>query len=721
MSTAHLSSIYDITSLSESQIANLAAAVQLQIDADNAQINANNISIGQLTAYVYNPGGLQDQYNNASSIYNLDLGQYLSTSTGIQIAFADYSTQMSYYSSILKSSMAIDSTIVSYEAIYSTNLSTLQTDQIKLDNYNFTYSTQMSQYISNLSNYNSALSSINSTMSAMSYYSSLLSSATNEYNSTSTSYGSILTDYINYSTGILATSAYVLQSTQKYYSSLVASESSLISTITGTQQLSTFAGWQLGIAQIKQSYLVAVDSVNYYVAALDSAVLSTSIYNDLIMLDPTNIALRTLSSANRGAISSLSSIYLSTNAGRLRLEATQSTLQSTLSFLQFSTLDGLIKETEYIITMDMLNERNIVSTISGISASIRSAYIQEQYIQSTINGLSSNYLFTINTNSTLDGIMSQYAKLELSLSTQLISTLANVSTYQSLSSIYAFNNTAYYSTLSYWSTQELITMSSINGYAIQSTFVNGQISTIDGQAGAAAMILSQRLTDFQISSSRYYDYIASDISAQMGIYYYSTQLYNQTAGQCAADLLIKKIDNLNLMDAYYFQTMLPTTTPSMASNYNGQRYALMETNINIDNYVLNILNPLERKFYNLMNGIQTESTLRAQFIELRKAMFNIYEYPCAAGTATSTSISTAYGQTLAAVNTLVRQVTSQTQTNYSAWGEINTRLDAPTKASITAILGKNWFAPINTNAPATPPVLIQPANDAYRVVEPIPL
>ena len=136
LSSAHLSSLADVGSLTQAQLADLAKSVQAQIDADNSQISINNLSIGTLLHQINDPGGLQDQYNAANSKYLSDMSSYQSTSTAIVGATNLLSSQQLYYSTLMISSALLTSSLISYQYQYSTALSTLNTDQQLLDAFN---------------------------------------------------------------------------------------------------------------------------------------------------------------------------------------------------------------------------------------------------------------------------------------------------------------------------------------------------------------------------------------------------------------------------------------------------------------------------------------------------------------------------------------------------------------------------------------------------------
>jgi len=498
-----------------------------------------------------------------------------------------------------------------------------------------------------------------------------------------------------------------------------------MSTILGTQVLSTLAGLDLSLAQTKENYLEAVDAENYYVMAIDSAQLSTTIYRDALLLDPTNSALITLMAANGSVISSFSTALYSTHKQRMTLQSTQSTIQTIMTQAQLQGIDDLIRQTQDAITQDILNERTIISTINGISTSIRQMLIDEQKLYSTINVLSSQYLFSINTNSSLDGIIGQYLNLETSISSQLQTTLANISTYQYLSTQDAISSMVYYSTLSYYSTLDISILSSITGYSLELSSIMYQISTIDSSTLNAKGVLAGKYVQFKADADNYYVYKAADTDALMSQYIYAVKVYNQNAGKCAADLLIKKIDNLNLMDALYFQTLNPALDPALMKGYNDQRYGLMQTNITIDNYVLNVLNPLERMFYDLTNMAYNESTLKAAFIAQRQAIFDSYEYPCLTGNITpSTLISTAYHTDFSTLNGIVTKINSQISDKNAKLGVINGVLTPGMKSGIQSVLIKDWFAGITTN-PTTTAILQEPITGStiteYGIIPPIPV
>ena len=131
LSAANISSITDIANFTQIQLADLAVAIQKQIDADNAQINLNMISINQLLHLLNDPGGLQDQYKQASTAFAISTAEWQTTSTSIANYNADLIRQQEYYSSIYRSTIGIESTISSFEQQYSTALIEYSTNTIR--------------------------------------------------------------------------------------------------------------------------------------------------------------------------------------------------------------------------------------------------------------------------------------------------------------------------------------------------------------------------------------------------------------------------------------------------------------------------------------------------------------------------------------------------------------------------------------------------------------
>lgn len=726
LSRTGLSSLGEIASLSQAQLSQLASSIQSQIDIDNSIITADSLSSIALGHQLNDPGGIQDQYNAALSTYNSNLTAYTKASTNIASAQSLLFSEQKLYSTLTFSSISTQSSITSYEAQYSTALANLSTDTSILNAYNNLYTLQSTQYISNLANYNAAYSSIQSTMSAMAYYSSMLVSTTGQYNSTSTAYAYLLSDYINYSTGILATDNYILQSTQAYYSSLISTQTQYMSTIVGYAKLSTTMQPTLLLAQAKESYLEAVDDENYYITLLDNAVISTAILDDRLRADPQNGGIKTLLDMNKSIINTYSTALLSTNAQRIMLEKTQSSIQQVITQSQLNDIDFLIAQTEDTIANDIIGQRSTMSTIASISTLIIQTIQEEFNIQSTINSLSSQYNFAVNLNTTLDGIINQYVQIESTLSSQQTSTLANISTYQQLSTLYAISSASTWSSISYYSTLEKFTISSISGYNVELSSIIWQISSIDASTLVVSSINSRSYAQFLSSSDGYYVYKKNDSDYLVGAYQYAAQVYNMNAGKCSADLLIRKIQNLNQMDALYYATLSPTIASADVLSNNNQRWGLMQINNRIDNYVINVLNPMQQMFSDLLGMVRTEMTQKGNFVSQRQAIFDNYEFPCLTGAISpSTLIAGNYTDAFATLNSLITSINSNINQKNIKLGAINTLLTSAIKTDIASIVGTDYFPNSVTQITATPALVFPEPTGSnvvltdYGIIQPI--
>jgi hypothetical protein len=149
------------------------------------------------------------------------------------------------------------------------------------------------------------------------------------------------------------------------------------------------------------------------------------------------------------------------------------------------------------------------------------------------------------------------------------------------------------------------------------------------------------------------------------------------------------------------------------------RFDLLNTNVAIDSIIINILNPFDRMFYDILNIAFTESTMKGQFIQQRKAIFNTYEYPSLQQN--STLISSMYFRDMSALNALVTTINSNIRDKNLIHTNINTIL-TPNISTITGIIGINWFSSIN-RYPGTSTLLLEPTSGTsmteYGVIPPI--
>ena len=744
LSAARISSPAEIAYLTQIQLADLAAAIQQQIDIDNAQINMNTISINQLLHLLNDPGGLQDQYNEASTLFALSTSAWERTSTSIASYNTDLIRQQEYYSTLYYSTLGIESTISSLESEYSTALVQYSTNTSLLDAYNIEYGKEMEQYISNLAVYNSTNSTIAEIISQMKYYSSALIDANSDYVSTSTAYTRMMNDYIRYSTS-LVDETYSLRSTQTYYSSLVTIRSTLESTILGTLALSTFAGLDLSRGIITQQYREAVNAENIIIRQLDYSITSTNYYINALSLDPNNPTLNMLISTSRALTSSLSTAYGNKRTERLQLQESQDYVYSTMVLTQLAEINRLIMEADLDVQADISQQTTLENTINVLSSSLRMTYIEEMDLLSSISDLSLQYGSAASQKMSLDQQIDFYTGVQSTISSQLKVTYGNIQTQLMISTQYANDYATYISNSIYYSSTRASTISSIDGYQFRLSSIISQISTIDGLSSISSSIWRSELVAYyndvvgkappdsidvalmsgggSVTGGGYYGYLAQDIDAIMDQYLYDMRIYNLRASQCAADLTIKKTDNINAMNLAWLQSQSLNISIQELDNYTALRSLLFSTNNSIDSYVINTLNPLDRMFYDLMNMAYNESTMKGQYIQQRQLIFEKYEYPCLAGLIDPpTQISSLYFRDISTLNTLVTTINSQIQDKNTKQDMINTTLTSNNIDAIWGILGKNWFADVNRTS-ATSTILLEPREGTqagpYAVLPPI--
>ena len=744
LSAARISSPAEIAYLTQIQLADLATAIQQQIDIDNAQINMNTMSINQLLRLLNDPGGLQDQYNQASTQFAISTAAWERTSTSIAGYNSDLIQQQQYYSSLYYSTMGIESTISSLESEYSTALIQYSTNTSLLDAYNIQYGKEMEQYISNLALYNSTNSTIAGIISQMKYYSSALTDANSDYVSTSTAYTRMMNDYIRYSTS-LTEEMYSLTSTQTYYSSLINTRDAIESTIMGTLSLSTIAGLDLSRGIITQQYQDAVNSENSIVQQMDYSITSTNSYINALSLDPDNSMLKMLVSTSQALTSSLSTAYKSTQTQRLKLQASQDHIYSTMVLTQLAEINRLIEAADLDVQADISQQTTLENTINVLSSSLRETFIEEMDLLSSISDLSLQYGSAASQKMSLDEQIDFYTGVQSTISSQLRMTYGNIQTQVLISTQYANDYATYISNSIYYSSTRASTISSIDGYQQQLSSIIWQISTIDALSSISSGAWKVELVAFyndvvgkappesvdvalmsgggSAAGGGYYGYLAQDIDAIMDQYFYDMRIYNLRASQCAADLTIKKTDNINAMNLAWLQSQSLNISIEELDNYSKIRSELMNTNIAIDSYVINTLNPLDRMFYDLMNMAYNESTMKGQYIQQRQLIFENYEYPCLAGLISPPiQISSLYFRDISTLNTLVTAINSQIQVKNTKQDTINTTLTTNNIGDISVILGKNWFADVNRTS-ATSTIILEPREGTqvgpYAVLPPI--
>lgn len=548
LSTGHLSSFADIVTLTQAQLMDIAKVIQTRIDFDNTLINQNNLSIAQILHILNDAGGLQDQYNAASTQFGIETGAWLSTSTSIATKNALLTQQQAEYSTLYLSSLSMGSTISTLESQYSTMLLEYTNSPILLNQYTAEYDNKMRAYISTIETYNSTQSLLMANISEINYYSTASTNANMDYFSTSTGYNMMNYDYNTYSTSI-GNALYTLTSTQRFYSTI-------------------------------------------------------------------------------------------------------------------------------------LKDKN-------------------------------------NTKSLLEQNANLYNSFIVSISSQIIYTMQNITIQSRISTKYGLDNIAYQSNLKFYSTIEPFINSTIRGYNLQINDITQQISTLILLSTLSSNTYMGQNSTFYSQANQYYDYKAEDTKAIMEQYIYDIRLFDLKARQCAANLVVKKSDNNILMTSAYIQSQNLANSPDKIAELQQYRFDLLSTNVTIDSIIINVLNPFDRMFYDILNIAFAESTMKGQFIQQRKAIFNTYEYPSLQQNSTITS--SMYFRDLSALNTLVTTINSNIRDKNLIHSNINTIL-TPNISTISRIVGINWFSSIN-RYPGTSTLLLEPTSGTsmteYGVLPPI--
>ena len=704
----HLSSPLDVESLTQAQLVDLAAAIQQRINSDNAQINMNNISIAQLLHQLNDPGGLQDQLSTASAQYNSELERWQSTSTSIGRSNETLIFNQTTYSTLLISSHIIENQISDLRSRYSIAIYEHSTNKSLLDQYTAQYDIELAAYMNNIAIYNSTNSSIMEIMSEMNYYSSAMNSANSEYLAKSTLYISEMSAYLEYSTS-LGNANYILQSTQNYYSSLLDRKSTLISQIMNAYGQSTLAGLDLQHSIIIEEYNKALDTENSIIVNLDNAIVSTGFYINALSLNPTNPTLQILLSTSRALESSFRIKYESTHTYRITLQSSQTYIRDTIIQAQLDEVDRLIAAADLDITNDIMQERSLQSTIDSLSSILRQTYIDEQTLMNSISDLSSKYGLDMTQYTILNDKIKYCKDVESTISSQMMTTLRNINIQAGISTQYGNDYISYLSNLRYYSTMEPIIKSTINSYKREFSSIIDQISTLDGQSTLSSIILKGQYSTFLNDGKDYYNYKAEDVTALMEQYIYDMRLYDLRARQCATDLTLKHSDNRTSMAFTWLQSQTLNISPSDLNQLSQTRADLLSVNTAIDSFILNTLNPLERKFYDLVNMATDEKNMKGQLIQQRKDIFTRYEYPCLIKDIVPSSIiSSSYYSDLSTLNILVTQINSKIHDKNGKQSEINTILTPTSINTMWGILGKNWFSDVNRNA-TTDPIQSEPS------------
>jgi hypothetical protein len=168
MSTAQLTSMEAISSITTEQLSSLIAMVDSQIASDYSSISVIESTIRSTQTEIDRPNGLSDQYTSAREAYSTALQLYTTQSTIAARDMSKYIIDVSTLSTLYIQSTLYASTLKSYQNEYRAVLSSLQENASTVQMYERQYRGVLSSISSNNILYIQASSSL-STISSIVY------------------------------------------------------------------------------------------------------------------------------------------------------------------------------------------------------------------------------------------------------------------------------------------------------------------------------------------------------------------------------------------------------------------------------------------------------------------------------------------------------------------------------------------------------------------------
>jgi len=620
----------DITQLDVTQLENLIKAIDDQINLDNRLISENSERIADIDKEInVRPGGLQWEYDEADK-------NYISTQNELNRAAKTYSTNLSTYIGRqaeladlgIQSSITISS-ITGYEASYSTILRQLPAALEEYTTYSTTYGRQLENYNNYVQSYSTTVYNYGSTIQALSYNSTLFSVAKYEYYSTSVLYSTLNADYSTYIRTAVSPAEFQLRSTQSYYSSIVYKISTQQRNLNSTIDVLTLAQIDLQIATARKAYEVAVSIEVSTIVMLDYAENNRRVIDAQILRDPDNATLKQEKTSIDTTFDTLSKIAESATKDRIIKSINQSTISQTILQSTLAYYDWRISTAAMYLADAMYRDRVVISTINGMTVNVEASLRLERQIISTMSSFSTLYIKEQNDYNYYSTIVAGYDFNAYTLSTQLISTLSILQYYIDYSTMYSYSTTIYRTNYAAFSTSESYLRMSIASYELQRSSLTSSILGIDielGPPGGLNTQINDELQNLETNGPNFYMYKTAEMNDDIDEYKYTVSEINATVGMTIGDLVIKKMNNLDIIDRNNLKLTLnsQTLTAATQQQLTTEIGTLAQQNSQIERLLVR-LNPLEIQFRTLLQVIEEERNLKTGmggFIGAKAQLFN---------------------------------------------------------------------------------------------------
>jgi hypothetical protein len=677
----------DVASLSVDDISSLVRAINSQISIDEQMIAQNNSQIAAIEYQINQPGGLQDQFNAADANYSSTLTAYINASTTLESTKNSLSTKIGELMGLSSLSDTILSSISGYETQFSSILTEIGTLDTQITQYESTYQAQLREYDIYSQQYSTSVYQLQSTIDAMNMNASTLSTVMFQYVSTSTLEQMLEVDYLQYTVKYVSAAQYAVVSTQTYYDYILQQISSQYNTIFSTSSLLRLAQLDLIIATATKKYR---DSISRELSTISDYNNAKTLLDTILKgltANPNDANLLAQKNSTQPVVSTLSALMYSASQDRIKNESTQKLVEQVNLAERLAIADARISTAADQLVAAQFKEAAVISTISGISTRIGVSKQTETGILSTMSSLSSIYASQKYQYEWISSKIGLYDISEGILSTQLRSTLANLSNFIGYSTLYKGQAQEYWSTYTYYSTLEYYTTSSISGYTTQRSTIINDISVLDGDITTLTNTITGEFTNLRTYGPQFYQYKESELIAEVEEYQYSMSQINSIVGTTTADLLLKKMQNLNRMDWLNFElTANLSLAADLRSSYTAEIGQISPMNTKID-ALISDLNPLEIQFNSLIQLVLDEKTLKQKYIRTRKDLFdmevNVYE-----DDTRLPSVKTTYDSKFLELNQTATDIRAKMQLRNDKYTPIKAVLaDSVRRADILTILG----------------------------------
>jgi hypothetical protein len=632
---ANISSFDEIASFSIEKISALIAAVTAQIATENANIIDNQTKIAEIEGQINAiPHGYKAEYDKASY-------EYISVQTAYDLAQSTLnydeellSRKISELMGLSSLSSIYESTVEGYQTEYSSIWYSIQANNIVIANENSTYQGKMRIYLEYQYNYSTFEVNLKSTLEALNLNSSILSTATSEYFSTSTLYGTLLNDYINFSTQNLSVSHYLFGSTNKHLCSLMSLHSTQLSNYLSTSTALYLANMTVSSAQATYDYrnalsaelssIIDYNNVEDQIKKLlesyglhQTAISSFGNMNDIeyfshqVPPPGEELTYNTL----LVMLSSLSTVMFSTAHVRESLEANQSVIDLATLKAILDQADNDILSALNVYYLAEQNERNVISTMSGLSTRIGLADISEHNYLSTLAGLSTIYLHELSTFNGVNDQIASYLNTESILDGYLRSSLFTLYLLSTQSSMYSISAGIYTQEYAAYSTLEGVVQSSIRGYSTTKGYLTSTINGLDAEVGELGVAVGSQFSVLGSNATIYYTNVSTDLNNELDAYKYGVLEWNSFIGYIASELLIRKLNLYTMIDSVTF-SLTGNITPDRQGELMVQKQGYISLQGSIQT-IIDSLNDLDAEFTSIISVIETERQEKAGFVTTR--------------------------------------------------------------------------------------------------------